>query len=384
MKLKNKLFFNIFGLSFVSMLPIIVASCSKDPILDSKNPEDATNDYLDNNKPLPNISIESNNKLNNLWVTDTTNNALNISKLGTSLVDKLNSTNLQNKTKEEVQKIANNNFNQLNNETLKEIMFNTFNATSMYGHSTDKIIGVTQTAQNKFLYDVQKLEFNKVNSEVSFEYVMSIFQRISTSDGNTTKSCGIAKSIVFKFSNLKIESFVREIDWNKKTKLLPSIRISTNQPNAKLELVDYKILGDENDLRQFAEFVYDIMPSQPNDKPKPPKEEFINHVLNGENTFRYYKKEAEALKQIGNKFGTVNGTFTVKENFPNFSISTDSWDYNQIAHLTSMFNTLGYQRDPNSSVEKLIPSALNTNSVFAYSEVKNNNNVQWEIYELNQ
>lgn len=97
-------------------------------------------------------------------------------------------------------------------------MFNTFNAWLMYGEGSNVSFGVDKTVYNIFLYDVQKLEFNKAESEVSFEFVTSVFQDLNVSNGNVSKSCGIAKSqylnsLILKLNHL-LEKYLKKMKQN--------------------------------------------------------------------------------------------------------------------------------------------------------------------------
>lgn len=344
------------------------------------------------------FSSELNDKLNNLWIADSVKNQF-ISKLNTSLKKKLTSDS-NPKTKAEVEAIAKNKFNELNESTLKEYFINALNVDSSKASNEGKtsvgfIKEMNVKTAHKGNFDIQNFKFNKTKSTISFDLVRSFFGLNSISVDNRSAEYSLAESTIFRFSNLKIESFVREVVVNSnkngnKTKLIPSIIFSPTQlPDTKLQLIKYEFQGGNIDeLRKYAEILYDYStfdnvnePVLKNKNPsKPSKEDFINNFLYGEGSILVQKQIWESVKKLDDKLGqNENGIFTIKSEIME-SIDCDSQVFGNEFNIFPSFGfMLDYGQNNTTITASTTPLVIGT--PIMYSTISNNE-VDWEIYSL--
>lgn len=385
MKLKTntKLFLGL-GTALLACSPLTtVVSCSSSNPPFDLSPNISLNDYWNEKISLPNISKELNDKMNSLWVSNPLKESYKLSKLGTSLIDKLKFPELIAKTKNDVQTIADQKFQKLNQDNLKEYLINIFNINSYINNAKTTNKNGTHDTKQRVLNDVKNLKFNKEKSEMSFNLISTVFHKIDITVGNKNTTYSVVVSIDQKISNFKIESYVREIILKDKTILIPSIRNSLAQPNASFQLVKCEILGDEEEHKKLLDLEYDFI-EFPENKPKPTKEEYISYILNDHATsIRAQKAQFEPIRELGIKLGQVNGVFTINEEFDKFkNENINDLTYNDL-HRFNIFKNFGCEPIENeSNSNNVVPSALKILSPIFYSTINNKNEVDWEIYNL--
>lgn len=193
-----------------------------------------------------------------------------------------------------------------------------------------------------------------------------------------------SNSINLKFSNIKIQPYVREFIISNKTFLIPSIKIDTNQQNATLELIDSKTEdGDQTLYKKFLETAYDDLYHDKNNEHKPSKEEYVKIHLKDELSTDFTRWQMQEMKKLSKTLGQENGIFKVIENFKNLdSININKLNFQHI-YVFDIFQNLGINVQVNNNGEDVVtPTALILGSSIMYSTINDSNEVDWEIYTL--